>query len=64
MPLLGTWNTKDVEDASGKGEQECWFGRGCLESNETESGGWRDCCSSGVNPANPVYGDKARSKLD
>ena len=29
---------EDVEDASGKGEQECWFGEGgCLESSEMES---------------------------
>ena len=37
---------EDVEDdASGEGEQECWFGeRGCLESSEMESGSWRDCC--------------------
>ena len=26
---------EDVEDASGEGEQECWFGeRGCLESSK------------------------------
>ena len=30
---------KDVEDASGEGEQECWLGEGCLELNEMESGG-------------------------
>ena len=38
--------TEDVEDASGEGEQECWFGDegGCLESSEMESGSWRDCC--------------------
>ena len=36
---------EDVEDASGEGEQECWFGKGgCLESSEMESGSWRDCC--------------------
>ena len=36
---------EDVEDASGEGEQECWFGEGgCLESSEMESGSWRDCC--------------------
>ena len=34
---------KDVEDASGEGEQECWFGEGgCLESSKMES--WTDCC--------------------
>ena len=39
------WTTKqDMEDASGEGEQECWFGEGgCLESSEIESGHWRDC---------------------
>ena len=36
---------EDVEDAVGEGEQECWFEeRGCHESNEMESGSWRDCC--------------------
>ena len=30
---------EDVEDASGEGEQECWFGEGgYLESREMESG--------------------------
>ena len=30
---------EDVEDASGEGEQECWFGEGeCHESSEIESG--------------------------
>ena len=30
-----------------------------------ESGSWRDCYKSGVNPATPVYEqDKPRSKLD
>ena len=29
-----------------------------------ESGCWRDCCWSRVNPATPVYGDKPGSKLD
>ena len=29
---------KNVEDASGKGEQECWFGeKECHESSEKES---------------------------
>mgnify|MGYP001795197744 CR=1 FL=1 len=56
---------EDVEDASGEGEQECWFGEGgCLESSEMESGSWRDCCQSGVNPATPIYGDKPGSKLE
>ena len=36
---------EDVEDASGEGEQECWFEEGrCHESSEMESGSWRDCC--------------------
>ena len=30
---------EDVDDASGEGEQECWFGEGgCLESSEMECG--------------------------
>ena len=42
---------EDVEDASGEGGQVCWFGEGgCLELSEMESGSWRDCCQSGVNP--------------
>ena len=36
----------------------------CLESGGMESGSWRDCCQSGVNPAIPIYGDKPESKLD
>ena len=56
---------EDVEESSRDGEQECWFGEGgCHESCETESGSWRDCCYSGVNPATPIYGDKPGSKLD
>ena len=35
---------KDVEDASGQGEQECWIGEGCFELSAMESGSWRDCC--------------------
>ena len=37
---------EDVEDASGEGEQECWFGvkDDAFESSEIESGSWRDCC--------------------
>ena len=35
---------EDVEEASGEGEQECWFrDRGCLDSSTMESGSWRDC---------------------
>ena len=36
---------EDMEDASGEGEQECWFGeKGCHESSKMESGSWRDYC--------------------
>ena len=36
---------ENVEDASGEGEQESWFGEGgCLELSEMESESWRDCC--------------------
>ena len=50
---------EDMENASGEGQQECWFEEGgCIESSEMESGSWRDCCHSGVNSATPVYGDK------
>ena len=54
-----------MENTSGEGEQE-WWGeeRGCIESSEMESGSWRDCCLSGINPAIPVYGNKPRSKLE
>ena len=40
----GSETTKeDMEDPSGEGEQECWFGeKGCHESSEMESGSWRD----------------------
>ena len=56
---------EDVEDASGEGEQECWFREeGCLELSEMECGSWRDCCQSRINTAIPVYRDKPRSKLD
>ena len=49
-----------MEDASGEGEQKCWFGEGgYLELSEMESGHWRVCCSSGVNPATAVYRDIA-----
>ena len=55
---------EDMENAS-EGEQECWFAAGgCIESSEMESGSWRDCCQSGVNPTTPVYGDKPGSKLE
>ena len=57
--------SKDMENASGEGEQECWFEEErCMESSETESGSWRDWCQSGVNPATPIYRDKPRSKLE
>ena len=36
---------ENVEDASGEGEQESWFGEGeCLESREMKNGSWRNCC--------------------
>ena len=54
-----------MENTSGEKEQDCWFEEGgCIESSEMESGSWRDGCQSGVNPANPVYGDKPGSKLE
>ena len=35
----------DVEDASGEGEEERWFGeKGRDESSEMENGSQRDCC--------------------
>ena len=53
-----------MDDASGEGEQECWFGeKGRHESSELERVGIREI-AAGVNPATPVYGDKTRSKLD
>ena len=55
---------EDVEDANVKGGRQYWFGEGCLESSEMESGRRRDCCQSGVNPATPIYEDKPGSKLD
>ena len=49
--IRNVWPFKDItaiiriEDASGEGEQKCWFGEGgCLESSEMESGSLRDCC--------------------
>ena len=54
-----------MEDASGEGEQKCWFGEGgYLALSEMESGSWRDGCQGGLNPATPIYRDKTRSKLD
>ena len=54
MKSIGVWSegqeeartTKEnMEDASGEGEQECWFGEGgCHESSEMKSGNWWDCC--------------------
>ena len=40
-------NQEEVEDTSGQGEQECWFGGGCYESFEMESGSWREWGKSG-----------------
>ena len=54
-----------MENVNGEGEQEYWFEEGgCIESREMESGSWKDCCQSEVNPATPVYGDKPGSKLE
>ena len=54
-----------MENASGEAEQEHWFEEGgCIELSKMESGSWRDCCQSGVNPATPIYGDKPGSKLE
>ena len=54
-----------MENSSGEGEQECRFEEGgWIELSKMESGSWRDCCQSGVNPATPIYGDKPRSKLE
>ena len=45
---------KDMENASGEGEQECWFEEGgCIELSKMESGSWRDCCQSRVNLVTP-----------
>ena len=53
-----------MENASGEGEQECWFEEGgCIELSKMESGSWRDWCQSGVNLATPIYGDKPGSKI-
>ena len=55
---------EDVEDASGEGEQERWFGKkGRHESNEME---WEleRLLTKWGNPATPIYGDKPGSKLD
>ena len=55
---------EDMENASGEGEQECWFEEGgCIELSKMESGSWRDWCQSGVNLATPIYGDKPGSKI-
>ena len=36
--VLGAEEKEDMKDASGEGEQECWFGEGgCLDSSEMES---------------------------
>ena len=36
----------------------------CHESSEMESGSWRNCCQSGLNPTILIYGDKPESKFD
>ena len=56
---------KDVKNASGEGEQECWFEKGgFIELNKMESGSWRDCCQSRVILATAIYGDNPDQKLD
>ena len=56
---------QDLEDASGEGEQEHWFGeKRCHESSEIESESLKDCCQREVNLATLIYGDKPGSKLD
>ena len=54
---------EDVEDASGEGQQECWFG-GCLESSEMESGSWKRLLLEWGKSGHPCYGDKPGSKLE
>ena len=50
---------EDMEDASGEGEQECWFGEGDGEWElERLLLGW------GKSGHSPIYGDKPGSKLD
>ena len=40
-----TKENMELLDASGEGEQECWFGEGgCLELSKMESESWRECC--------------------
>ena len=47
------WKMKVEKESA----QKCWFGeKRCHESSEMESGSWRDCFHSGVNPATPVCG--------
>ena len=41
---------EDVEDASGEGEQKCWFGEKGAMNRARWS--WRNCWQSGANPAN------------
>ena len=60
-PPRKTWKMHVEKESS----HECWFEEaGCKESREMESGSWRDCCQSGVNPATPIYRDKPGSKLE
>ena len=35
-----------------------------LKSSKMESGSWRNCCQSGVNPTTPICRDKPGSKLE
>ena len=51
-------------EVKGKRKQGRFEEGGCIESSKMESGNWRDCCQSGVNPVTPIYGDKPGSKLE
>ena len=56
---------EDVEDASGEGEQECWFGEGLMPWIERD-GEWaleRLLLELGKS-GHPLYGNKPGSKLD
>ena len=54
--------TEDLEDASGEGEQEHWFGEKDTMNRVRWRIGVREI-AAGVNPATLFQGDKPRSKL-
>ena len=56
---------EDVEDASGEGEQECWFREGCLAWIQ-QYGEWEieRLLSEWGKSSHTLYGDKPGSKLD